>query len=223
MINKHYLTLILLISFYCNMKANTLDLKNIDISLGIENSKVIVDTINDIPIIPMGFDIIFITKVKNSGNKNIFIEEPKTSQNSLAHHLHSEYTKNSKYNTEGTLFLNPAEQKIIDSIKNYSLFVAPRSDTIMLKPGEISKFKFSLFEYILDRSLIPGIIEISTSYFEKRSNVFKFKIEFRNESIDKLIKILENEKLDMWSRREAYKWIKKGKPDFNYSFNESSK
>lgn len=212
MINKFYITLILLISFCFNMKANTLDLKKIDISIDIEDSKVIVDTINDIPIIPMGFDIIFITEVKNSGNEIIYIEEPRTSQNSLVHHLHSEY------NTEGTIFLNPSEYEIIDTVENYSLFVAPHSDTIMLKPGEISKYEFSLFEFILDRSLIPGIIEISTSYFEKRSNVFKFKVEFRNESIDELIKILENKEIDMWSREEALKWIKVGNPKFRYSF-----
>lgn len=185
------------------------DLINMNIVLEFDSSTNITDNNNGIPIIPLGYNATFTAKLINSSSEDIEIDDIRTSQFSLGHYKHS------KFSEEGVIFFNPPVEK-----KN-GLVVAPDSDTVTVKPGGYSEFKFTLYDFIMDVCLVPGEFNISVSYKEKRSNVCRFKIEFTNESVEKLLDILNDEKLDMWSRKEAYKWLKKVKPDFEYQFNEN--
>jgi len=124
---------------------------NMDISIKLKSLENIIDSLDNIPIYPIGTDIVLTGKIINNDNKAITIEDPKTSQKVVI------YCKSEK-DIETSFLLN---HSIIDKTGEIT---SPPLYLITLKENESKKFNIHLDKQIIDQLFIPGRFEISLAY-----------------------------------------------------------
>jgi len=161
-------------------------------------------------VIPLGFDIILHGSIINTGERQLTIESPATTQKIMVH------LKSEQDTTETTFLLNPSHMDALGEIT-----IPPRTD-LVIKPHKETQFTISLYSHVMDKCFIPGVFTAALSYDTVRSEPLLFTVKFTKNSVGRLLTILNDPKNDLWIRKESYRLLKKVKPDFVYNFNENS-
>ena len=158
------------------------------------------------PRVALGNDIRLAAGIGNAGSTDLVIEDPKTTQ------LLTVHVKSPQDTGETSFLLNPSN---VDALGEMT--APPRSDAT-IKPESYAPFRISLYKHMLDKCLSEGPYSIAFSYGDFRSTPVTLTAEFAPASVKPLLAILEDTGKDMWVRKEAYKWLRKAKPDFAYDF-----
>jgi len=170
---------------------------DIDVSLRIDRPAQPLRLIDDIPVFPMGQDLVFASGFVNSGKSDLTIDDPKTSMK-VQVHLSSDNDPQ-----EVVFKLNPP---VVDSTGERTL---PPSMSIVLQPQQSTIVTFELFKYVMDKCFVPGNYILSVEFSGVKSPELKYAVEFCPESVPKLVFLGIDEKMSMWIRRESIKWLKK--------------
>ncbi|MDG5814033.1 hypothetical protein QA601_03010 [Chitinispirillales bacterium ANBcel5] len=179
---------------------------NISTILGEKNS--VVGYAEDIPVIPLGFDININGKFKNASEEVITIEDPLVSQNVTVL-----CWLNGKFITE--FFLTPS---IADP---GGAIIGPMPESVELKKGESRTVSVSLYERNLGSFLRVGNFKVSFAYDTIEAPPCEFIISFKKRSVLKLLSMLQDEFINVWARGESLKWLQKVNPEFEYDFEAS--
>jgi hypothetical protein len=184
--------------------------ETINITLSVFTETTTIGTINNTPVIPFGVPINLLCKITNTSDTNIQIEDPATSQSTIG------YCMQEGSSEEISFILNPS------SIGATGEITRPLSQIIILNQGESIEFTVELYKHIIDKCFIPGHFTVTVAYEEERSKPCDFIIQFTKESIDSLLPVLNDQTKDTWIRQEAYDWLKKVNPKFEYDFNKKN-
>lgn len=161
---------------------------------------------DSLPRVALGTDFRFFAGIGNKSDQDLMIEDPKGTQLILIH------VRTPQETTETSFLLNPSE---VDTLGEMT---APPHDEIAVRPGAYAPFKFSLFKTVMDKCLAEGPYAVSYSYGDTRSQPVTLIAVFAPASVDLLLSILDDAGKDLWVRKEALKWLRRLKPDFDYDF-----
>jgi hypothetical protein len=159
-----------------------------------------------IPRVALGIDLRFVAGIGNTGNQDLIIEDPKGTQ------LITIRVSAPQVTSEIFFLLNPSQ---VDSLGEVT---APPSSEVSVKPGSYAPFRFSLYRNLMDNCLSEGLYSVAFSYGEMRSAPATLIVEFAPASVVPLLAILDDAGHGMWVRKEALKWLRRLKADFEYDF-----
>ncbi len=158
------------------------------------------------PRVALGIDLRFVAGIGNTGNQDLLIEDPKGTQLIMIH------ARTPQDTGEVSFLLNPSQ---VDSLGEMT---APPHSEVSVKPGSYAPFRISLYQNIMDRCLAEGLYAVTFSYGDTRSTPATLVTEFAPASVEPLLAILDDTGRDMWVRKEALKWLRRLKADFEYDF-----
>ena len=156
------------------------------VTIEFAQNNLFVDTINNTPVIPLGYDIFLTGRITNETATELTIEDPNTSQLLLGHSIHSDD------GNESTFMFTPS---MMDSTGEIT---SPPTNDVKLKPGESIDIPIPLYKHMMDKCFVPGTLQLSISYNDTKSLPCTFMIKFTEESVEKLLTILNDVKQDMW-------------------------
>jgi hypothetical protein len=168
----------------------------LQISMMVEKPSAPVRIMDTIPIYAMGQDLSMMIDFTNPGSETITIDDPQTSQ---AVNLMLR-----RDGPEDALFM--IHPSVVDATGETS---APIPGTAELAPQQQVTIPFNLHEIIVDRCFLPGIYEIYIEFHDIKSPTVLIGIEYRPESVPKLVEIAIDEQGDPWVRDEAIAWLNK--------------
>lgn len=186
--------LISLLFLFGNCSGGKMD---IDISARIDKPAQPSRLIDDIPVYPMGQDLVLTAEFANPGKNDLAIDDPKTSIKVQVHLV----SDNDPH--EVVFRLNPP---VVDSTGERTL---PPSTSITLHSRQSVAVSFELFKYVMDKCFLPGNYTIAVEFSGVKSLELEYAVEFCPESVPKLVTLGIDEKASMWIRRESTKWLGK--------------
>jgi hypothetical protein len=176
-----------------------------EVSISLHKQNIVIDTVNNIPVIPLGSDIKMLGAFKNSSATTITMEDPETSQRITVQCGREE-------ENETTFLLHPS------TVDNTGEVTCLPVTTITLKNNESRQVELSLYKHIMDKVFSPGLYHISLSYDSIRSVPYIFNISFKEESVSQLVAIIDDTTKNIWIRKESLLWLKKLDKNFQYDF-----
>jgi hypothetical protein len=191
----------------CTSMSHTVNSKGskMEISVSLHKQNIIIDTVNKIPVIPLGSDIKILGVFKNPSADTITMEDPETSQRiTVQCGVEGE--------NETTFLLHPS------TVDNTGEVTCLPVSAITLKNSENRQVDVSLYKHIMDKVFSPGLYLVSLSYDSIRSAPCLFNISFKEESVSQLIAILDDTTKNIWVRKESFLWLKKLDKNFQYDF-----
>jgi hypothetical protein len=158
------------------------------------------------PRVALGTDLRFVAGIGNTGDRDLTVEDPKGTQLILIH------VRTPQDTVETSFLLNPSQ---VDALGEMT---APPHDEVSVKPGSYAPFRIALFKTMMDKCLAEGPYAVSFSYGDSRSAPATLIAVFAPASVGLLLAILDDDRKDMWVRKESLKWLRQLKPDFAYDF-----
>jgi len=170
---------------------------DMQISLRVDKPRNPVRYMGSIPIYPMGDEISLVAEFTNKGANDMKIEDPKTSQKVLLWVLPEGEIE------EDVFEINPG---FIDITGERT---APISHDIVVPPQESTSISIQLYRYCFEGCFPPGKYEVYVEFLEITSHKIEYGVEFRPESVPKLVDIVLDEKSNPWIREQSLLWLQK--------------
>lgn len=168
----------------------------LQISLTVEKPSAPVREMETMPVYPMGEDLSMVITFANGGSGPISIDDPQTSQ--------ALYLMLSQEGPEDAMFM--IHPSVTDATGETT---GPIPSTVNLEPNLPITIPLNLYDVIVDKCFLPGIYDIYIEFQDIKSEPVVFGVEYRPESVPKLIAIAIDEQANSWVRDEAVSWLKK--------------
>ena len=178
------------------------------IDVQIDSAVTVVGREGGVPVIPMGFPVVLAAAFTSSAGETITIDDPRTSQLTLVH-------CGEEGAGETEFLLTPSHTDATGET------TAPLRRQATLAPGGNVAVTIDLHARILDKCFSPGAYRAAVSYDTFRSAPCAFKVQFTAQSVPRLLEVLNNASMDLWVRKEAFRWLSMLNPSFHYNFNEN--
>ncbi len=175
----------------------------ITISTALSEKNAVTATVDEVPVFPLGLDILVRGKFRNEKGETVTIENPETSQNTIVH-----YTIDQDFSS--WFFVTPSS---VDAMGEVTI---PIPQMVELKSGESTEITVSLYKYMVDRCLAQGLFEVWFAYDTIESRPCAFRTVFMKRSVMPLLSLLQKSSNEEWVRRESLRWLKLVRPDFGY-------
>lgn len=178
------------------------------IDVQLDSAVTVVGREGGVPVIPMGFPVVLAAAFTNSGQATVTIDDPRTSQLTLVH-------CGEEGGDETEFLLTPSPTDATGET------TAPPRRRAAIGPGDSVAVTVDLHARIIDKCFSPGAYRAAVSYDTIRSAPCEFKVQFTAQSVPRLLEVLNNVSMDLWVRKEAFRWLSMLNPSFHYNFNEN--
>ena len=152
---------------------------------------------DEIPIYPMAHNLSMAVNINNISGSTKTIDDPKTNSDFTINLVEEDAPEDIMF------YFNPNE------IDETGEITAPIPNTITLQSEESISVPFELHEKIPDRCFLPGIYTLFVKFNDVESSQFTFGVEFRPESVKKLVDLANDEEAEGWFRDVSLEWLEK--------------